>query len=1014
MQQPQQLLRSLATLALFGLMAAATFGQSRDFHTQRVVLDDNNGNKIMIQTPPGPITGGILTIPDPAGLGTFLISNPSSGSQSLNGDLLPNADSLFNLGSMTYRWRNLFVGENILTSSLLVYGTVDLRGAISSSTGVVTVNDDITITGTTELQGYVRNSNGTVTLADQVEISDNLGVGGGKVLVNASNGNITTTGAVDVTGASIVRNTLDVHGMVTAASGLTSHGPVTALTTLTVSDTLRANAPGNIIGNGNDAEQLQVIGVDGGAVEVDINGDVDISGSLTTGSLSMGGATLTGNLDIGPGKFTVDAATGNTVVAGATNLHGLISNSTDFLYLDDTTVIVGPSYLQAPIQSSAGNLIFNDQVDISGAVTASAAGNIIGDSSDAEQLRVDGINGGATEFTVNGDATVTGSLTAGSMTMNGATLTGNLNIGPNKFIVEASTGNTVVAGTIDLQGTISSSTTGSTQFGSNVMVFGDFGVSGARFTVEADSGNFAADGIGDVRGSLSNSSGNLRLNDNVDISGVLTSTATGNVIGDSSDGMQLRVDGIDGGAVDARVNGDLDVTGTLTAGSFSSGTLGLTGDLNIGPGNFTVAAASGNTVVAGTTDLQGNVSNSLTDLTINDNLIVTGTSDLQGAVSSTTGNLSLNDDVDISGNVTIQGTVSSGPSGLILNDDVDISSTLDLGGDLNIGVGNFTVAAGSGNTVVAGTSELRGAISNGSGALNFADDIVVTGTTDLQDEVSSSTGNLKLQDDVDVSGNFDVGAGNFTVASTGNTVVGATLDVNGAFAAHTSGNTIGDTTNTMQLQINGVDGGAAELDVNGDLDLSGSFIVGDSSDFQGAISNSNSDLLLADDVDITGTLDLSNNLSVAGNFTVDASNGNTVVSGNTDIAGVVAVGGGTVPTNSRLMVNNGHWTSLQGSTPTAAAAGANVTSAALANETDVAGTIDITTSGSPASGAQATVTFDAAYATAPIVVLTPANAAAAGEQVYVTRTTSGFTVNFVGTPTASTSHEFYYQVIETQ
>jgi hypothetical protein len=128
----------------------------------------------------------------------------------------------------------------------------------------------------------------------------------------------------------------------------------------------------------------------------------------------------------------------------------------------------------------------------------------------------------------------------------------------------------------------------------------------------------------------------------------------------------------------------------------------------------------------------------------------------------------------------------------------------------------------------------------------------------------------------------------------------------------------------------------------------------------------------------------------------------------------VLINGATSVTNSRIAVDDGHWTSQQTTAPAAAVAGANVTSAVLSNETDVAGLIDITTSGTPASGAQATVTFDAAYGTAPVVVLTAANGAAAGVGAYVTRTTTTFTVNFIGVPAASTSYQFYYQVIETQ
>lgn len=148
----------------------------------------------------------------------------------------------------------------------------------------------------------------------------------------------------------------------------------------------------------------------------------------------------------------------------------------------------------------------------------------------------------------------------------------------------------------------------------------------------------------------------------------------------------------------------------------------------------------------------------------------------------------------------------------------------------------------------------------------------------------------------------------------------------------------------------------------------------------------------------------------AGDVDIDE---NLNVDGTADL-GTVRINGAATTTNSRLMVDDGHWTSQQTTAPGAGVAGANVTSAVLSNATDVAGLIDVTTSGAPAAGAQATVTFDAAYATAPIVTLTPANASGAGVGAYVTRTTTGFTVSFLGVPAGTTSYQFFYQVIETQ
>ncbi|MCC7438311.1 MAG: hypothetical protein IT211_07400 [Armatimonadetes bacterium] len=94
------------------LCATSAYAQNRDVRAQRMVLDDNNGNAIIVNTAPGPITGGTLTIPDPAGAGSFLISTPSSGSQSVSGHLLPGTNNSFDLGSSTFRWRNFFLGTN--------------------------------------------------------------------------------------------------------------------------------------------------------------------------------------------------------------------------------------------------------------------------------------------------------------------------------------------------------------------------------------------------------------------------------------------------------------------------------------------------------------------------------------------------------------------------------------------------------------------------------------------------------------------------------------------------------------------------------------------------------------------------------------------------------------------------------------------------------------------------------------------------------------------------------------
>lgn len=122
-------------------------------------------------------------------------------------------------------------------------------------------------------------------------------------------------------------------------------------------------------------------------------------------------------------------------------------------------------------------------------------------------------------------------------------------------------------------------------------------------------------------------------------------------------------------------------------------------------------------------------------------------------------------------------------------------------------------------------------------------------------------------------------------------------------------------------------------------------------------------------------------------------------------------------TNVRVNMKDGHLRSQQTTAPTTAInANAGTTgSITLSNATDVAGKITINTKGTGmATGTQATITFNAAYNIAPIVVLTPVNAKATTVQAYVSSTTTTFSVSFNVAGGNNDDHEFFYHVIETQ
>ncbi|MCB9217523.1 MAG: hypothetical protein H6616_16755 [Ignavibacteria bacterium] len=131
-------------------------------------------------------------------------------------------------------------------------------------------------------------------------------------------------------------------------------------------------------------------------------------------------------------------------------------------------------------------------------------------------------------------------------------------------------------------------------------------------------------------------------------------------------------------------------------------------------------------------------------------------------------------------------------------------------------------------------------------------------------------------------------------------------------------------------------------------------------------------------------------------------------------AASLVVNATTGVTNSRIVINEGHWTS-QGTAPTAAGDGTNLAAAITVSttSTDVAGFVTSTDGGAVGIGV-ITVTFNAAYTTDPIVVVTPGDAATAGAGFFVSNIgTTSFDINLASTlGDGTTTYSFYYQVIE--
>ena len=145
------------------------------------------------------------------------------------------------------------------------------------------------------------------------------------------------------------------------------------------------------------------------------------------------------------------------------------------------------------------------------------------------------------------------------------------------------------------------------------------------------------------------------------------------------------------------------------------------------------------------------------------------------------------------------------------------------------------------------------------------------------------------------------------------------------------------------------------------------------------------------------------------------STSNSIVLGNGSITRV-STSGAIVTTND---INAKHIKGNSGALSIAASTGAGTSPSGLTvMGTDMSGVVALTTGNSPSINAVlATITYNTAFSSAPVVVITPANAAtaslAATQAVWVNITTAGFTINTNATAVvSSTAYKWNYVVIQ--
>ena len=474
--------------------------------------------------------GGSSTNNQVSAIAGLTFSNAATGSYTIEGNALTISNGIANNSSSAQTVNNnLTLGApqifNAAAGNLTVGGTVDNDGNALTVDGTFNVALDGAIS---DAGGIIKQGDGTLTLGGNNTFAGSLAANGGTTLVNGTQA--TTT--INVGGGTLLlgsNSRLADGATVTVSTGTVNLGGF--------SDTIATfNQSGGVFTNGTLT--ATTYGLSGGTV----------GGTLSGGTANVtGGITLSGAIN-----STLNVNSGGSVTASGT-AGGAVNINTGGTFTLAAAERIGDSSAVTVDAGTLATATFNDTV-------------------------------GSLLLTNNGSITGTGTITAGTYTLNGGTVGANLGTGTA----------TSSAGTTTLNGTLA----------------GDLAVSGG--TVNLGSG----DSLGNSS-AVTVSSGTLGMGANNDTVGNFT--ITGGTLGGSGV-LTASTYALQGGNVNAVLGtGAVTVSGgTTTLGSAgrlnSASTLTVnSGQVTLG-GSETVAslAGSGGTVALGANTLTAGGGNAST------------------------------------------------------------------------------------------------------------------------------------------------------------------------------------------------------------------------------------------------------------------------------------------------------------------------------------------------------------------------------------------------------------------
>jgi hypothetical protein len=428
----------------------------------------------------------------PAIQGTVRYNTDTSSFEGYSGTVWGSLGGVKSVDGLTYISAESSPGASDDTLTFVTNGT----NAMSLDTDSLDIDSKITTVNINATTASSSTTTGALVVDGGVGIAGSLYVGSAITAQSATFSSINNTPIGNTTPSTGAFTTLSASSTSTFTGAATFNGGVNiGADTLAeyIYDTVGGAVTGGtgITVTNSDVGNTSTIAIDSNVAT--LTGTQTLTNKTLTSPVistivNTGTLTLPTSTDTLVGRATTDTLT-NKSISGSTNTLTNIGNAS----LTNSSVTFGSTTVS--LGATSTSLAGITQLDVD---NIRIDGNTISSTDTNGNITLD--PNGTGSVSVNSDLTVTSTLG----------VTGNLSVNTNKFTIDATTGNTAVAGTLSvtgastLTGNVSVSgtlgVTGNTTFSGTVGIADDLAVNTNKFTVDAQTGNTGVGGTFAVSG----------------------------------------------------------------------------------------------------------------------------------------------------------------------------------------------------------------------------------------------------------------------------------------------------------------------------------------------------------------------------------------------------------------------------------------------------------------------------------------------------------------------------------